>query len=224
MLEKFRVVFFWVLLLSLLSSVLVFLILGKTTEAAVLAVTGILVAVLLRSGPAIEELKLWGLSVRLRRAIEEAEATISDLRLLAIALSRPIVSQLAMHGSLMEHITFGSLYDHQQQIDTALDRIGVSAADRNEVMSLWRRQAQRKLSALILYELPGLEKDAFDNFYANRTTYPAPDEYTRFLAELDLLDEERRRLIEQYDLFMKTGKILEPEYVPSHVHGRRIDP
>jgi hypothetical protein len=110
----------------------------------------------------------------------------------------------------------------QQRIDHALEQIGVSVAERQEVGSVWNTIVARGLAGLIVRDLRqthqhlGPQIDELGNPEGGR---PAPpDAYRQFLVANNLLDETHARLLDDYQHFWRTGEVRHPEDWPVGYH------
>jgi hypothetical protein len=67
-----------------------------------------------------------GMTAELRQTINEANATIAQLRTLALTIAEPELNQLAMSGIILSELRFSYQYDRKKQIVKNLADLGSS--------------------------------------------------------------------------------------------------
>jgi hypothetical protein len=115
---------------------------------AVIAGVGALALVMTRL-PDITLLDALGIRTELQHTINEANATIAQLRKLAVTIAEPELSQLAMSGAMLSELRFEYQYDQKKQIVDTMKSLGVSQEDITAALRVWTPATLRKLSNVI---------------------------------------------------------------------------
>jgi len=196
-------------------------ILGNISAAIMLLVIGAAALVLTRLDD-IRRIKLWSLEAELERKIDEARATLEQLRQLARAVAEPALSTLAMQGSIFKELKFSYRYRVQQRIDHALEELGVPVGDRQQVGTIWYAPVARGLAGLIVNDVrqtrPDLVARIDELGNANGDRPAAPDAYREFLQANGLMNDERAGRLDDYQHFWNTGEVRRPDDWPVGYH------
>lgn len=194
---------------------------GDIPAAGLLLLTGA-AAVLLTRLDDIRKLKLGSLEAELERKIDEARATIEQLRHLARVIAEPALSAIAMQGQWRRELSFSYRYEMQQRIDNALEQFGLSVKERQEIAHVWSILVARGLAFRAVGDLKNghpEHAERIEQLFPKDGGRPAPPSDVRqFLEENRLLDDERARHLTDYEHFWKTGEVLHPEDWPVGFH------
>lgn len=96
--------------------------------------------------PDITLLDALGIRTELRQTLNEANATIAQLRKLAVAISEPELSALAMSGVIFHQLRFTDQYNREKRIVDILKSLGVSQDDITVALQIWKTVTLCKLS------------------------------------------------------------------------------
>jgi len=114
------------------------------SSAAIVAVGAF--ALVMTRLPAITLLDALGIRMELQSTLKEANATIKQLRQLAVAISEPQLSELAMNGAMLSELRFSYQYERERQIVATLNSLGVSQDEITAATHVWTVVTLRKLS------------------------------------------------------------------------------
>ena len=168
----------------------------------------------------IEAFKLWGLETKLRLTINEAHATIDQLREVALTISRQTYNDIAFSGQIFTHISFEELYESKTALDKALKSIGASQGEINNAAHIWRLVTGRRLAALIFSDEGKLDEPAQEiwkeikkPYYEKEQDVPS-EKLEVFLNDNDLMNDFRKGRFEDYQHYINTGEIKHIENFP----------
>lgn len=168
----------------------------------------------------IEAFKLWGLEAKLKQTIIEANATIGQLRDVALTMSRQIYNDIAFSGQVFTRISFDELYKNKTALDQALKNIGASEEEINKSSNLWRLVAGRQMTALIFMDEGRLEEDVREKWEGLKQPYyekgedVPPEKIEKFLNDNSLMSTFRKNRFEDYKHYIETGEIRHIENFP----------
>jgi hypothetical protein len=125
--------------------------------AGILAAVGVACLLMLRLDD-ISEFGGFGVKAKMEKTIRDAEVTLEGLRSLSLALSRPILSEIAMHGQLMSRLSTEYRVSLRSAVIDSLKSLGATDGQIAEADELWRETGTRKLLALIASRLHELSQ------------------------------------------------------------------
>jgi hypothetical protein len=186
-------------------------------ETAVIAGVGALALVMTRL-PDITLLDALGIRTELQHTINEANATIAQLRKLAVTIAEPELSQLAMSGAMLSELRFEYQYDQKKQIVDTMKSLGVSQEDITAALRVWTPATLRKLSNVIAEAIGKTDKALGEKFREARIDAhenPVKPEVLReFLRDNHIAEKGVVELVDDYDHLFKTGEVRRPEVFP----------
>jgi hypothetical protein len=141
----------------------------KVTVAIAGVVVGVgALALVMTRLPAITLLDALGIRMELQSTLKEANATIKQLRQLAVAISEPQLSELAMNGAMLSELRFSYQYERKKQIVDTLKSLGVSEDDIATALRVWMPATLRKLSNVIAIAIAKTDNALAEKFRAMR--------------------------------------------------------
>jgi len=183
---------------------------GKSTEMGIIVVAGALVMAFLNIDK-IQRFKGAGFEAEMRKAVEEAYATIEQLRKVAAASAETTLTTL-MSDYFFDGTTLENRLDLHDRLIFNLEEIGVSKAIIENVDAMWKRGVKviycNRITALlkevtskqILDEFKGLLK--FEEWKA-----PSSNDMRQFIEQKGAMKPEIDELLKDYQEFEKTGVI-----------------
>lgn len=183
---------------------------GKSTAAGLFLLAGI-VAVLVGRLHLVEELTLGPLKARLRASIEEATATLQQLRTLALSLAEASLTDL-MAGNFFDNMSLRQRLAMHDVIIKSLYDLGLSPTEVQKASANWNKGIgvtyHRAIRSALPQNLDRATKDGFDSFLEFKEWKTAtPDEVERFLKEHDLLTPQIADWVADYRHFEETKEI-----------------
>ena len=119
-----------------------------------LAITGaITVALFFANIDKFESFKGGGMEAKLRAAVNDAYAAIEQLRELGLAVSSPIVDEMAVSGRIMQFIPLKHKLERVAKIEETLRKLGAPEKDIEEAMSTIYQRVTGDHVVRILYNL-----------------------------------------------------------------------
>lgn len=214
---------FWAgIAFTLLAPVVIGVYFQDSSSAWIAVTCGVFVTLMAKFDDLVE-FSLGPLRARMRETISEANATIDQLRKLAVTSARATLTDL-MAGNFMDGTSLRTRLDlHDQFIDT-LRRIGVPDLEIKESDEMWRKgigiiyhRAVRKLLKEQLSQLQA-ESDAgkalrqtLDDFQDlldfESWTAPSPERIENFLKDRNANNKENAEMVSDYRHFLTTGEI-----------------
>lgn len=205
--------------LSLLAGILM-IVAGVPAMAVMEKATGagiMLVAVLVGRLHQVEEFSLGPLKARLRATIEEANATIQQLRGVALGLAEASLTDL-MAGNFMDSMHMGQRLAMHDVIVKSLVVLGMSQADVQKASVHWNKGIGLTYWRAIRGSLPQVSDPnvrsdpkirlAFDSLMDFKEwRAPTPDEAEAFVKERDLENPAVAEWIADYRHFIRTKEI-----------------
>ena len=191
----------------------------RNVPAAVVLVTAGTVAVFLTRLDRLTELSVYGLRVRLQKALDEANATIAQLRALGKSLARPILNELAMSDVPLAGRPFEDQYADKKAIMDSLSTLGLSRREIKEVSELWTHVTTRKLSNYIAGRIQDLSAELREEVLRTRVEGQPmrPAAFANLIKRNNITDAEVLALVEDYKLLWKTGEMQNPAALPFSV-------
>jgi hypothetical protein len=172
--------------------------------------------------PDITLLDALGIRTELQHTIDDATAKIAQLRQLAVAISEPQLSELAMNGAMLLETRFSYQYERKKQIVDILKSLGVSEDDIATALRVWTPATLRKLSNVIAIAIAKTDDALADKFRAIRIDAhenPAkPDTLREFLRDNHITEKEVVDLVDDYEHLFKTGEVRRPEVFPAGIN------
>ena len=174
-----------------------------------------LASVLLGRLPDIAEFSGFGVSAKMREKIQEAEVTLAAIRDLAGKLSVPIVSQMAMHGAMMQRIDFGEQAKQIEGIAQGLRSMGMTEVETRKALDFWCYISARKLVNIIGQ---AISDDAAKTELSSLRQGPeeglTADAVSGMIGRHNALTPEVVELIEDLREVLATGRIRRPSVFP----------
>lgn len=156
------------------------------------------------------EFKGAGFAAKLNTAVSDAYAAIDEVKSLAISISSPVASLMAVSGSF-QYLHLQYKLEYAEQIRHSLKELKISDEKINSALaSLYERVSEDHIRKILL-----ALNDQLDSEHKLFRTYDDidPDSWP-----LDAVKREAKRLgvnvdekIEEYEYFMKNKKLLKPE-------------
>ncbi len=218
-----RAILFWGgILFTLAAPVLIGLYLRDASIAWIAVACGVFVTIMAKFDDLVE-FSLGPLRARMRETINEANATIEQLRKVAVTSARATLTNL-MSGNFMDGTTLRTRLDlHDQYIDT-LGRIGVSEVEIGACDELWRKgvgviyhrgighclntlQSQHPADSepgKAFVKAMGELQDMLD---FETWSAPSPERIQHFLNDRKIVNNDIAELISDYRYFLDTGEI-----------------
>jgi hypothetical protein len=151
-----------------------------------------------------------GIRTELQHTIDDATAKIAQLRKLAVAISEPQLSELAMNGAMLSEL--------RKQIVDTLKSLGVSEDDIATALRVWMPARLRKLSNVIAIAIAKTDNALAEKFRAMRIDAhenPAnPDKLREFLRDNHITDKDVIELVDDYEHLFETGEVRRPDVFP----------
>jgi len=186
-------------------------------RTAAIAGVGALALVMTRL-PDITLLDALGIRTELRQTLNEANATIAQLRKLAVAISEPELSALAMSGVIFHQLRFTDQYNREKRIVDILKSLGVSQDDITVALQIWKTVTLRKLSNVITVAIGETDKQLAEKFAGVRIDAHEnpvkPDVLRKFLSDNHVTDKAVVELVDDYERLFETGEVRRPEVFP----------
>lgn len=185
------------------------ILMDNITGAGAMLVAG-LVAILVGRLDHVEEFALGPLKARLRASIAEANATVQQLRAVALGFAEASLTDL-MAGNFMDSMSLRQRLAVHDVIVKALVDLGVSQQDVQKVSADWNKGICLTYGRAIRKVLPNPDADA-------RTAYDAlskfdewreatPDEIQSFVDQRGLNTPNVAAWIDDYRHFLRTKEI-----------------
>lgn len=182
----------------------------RTSAAFAILLTGV-VAVLVGRLHHVEELALGPLKARLRQSIDEANATIQQLRALALALGEASLTDL-MAGNFFDSMSLRQRFAVHDVIRRSLLDLGLSERDVQKASANWNKGIavtyHRAIRATLPKELDVKIRNEFNEMLKFEDWQaPTPDALDAFMRTHGLLTDEAVAWIEDYRHFERTRDI-----------------
>lgn len=173
----------------------------------------------------LEEFTLGPIKAKLRQAIQEANATVDEVRTLAKAISKATLTDL-IAGSFMGSMSFSQRYEIFKEVMRALTDIGLNEAERKHVSEEWRKGVSILYSGKIRDMIIGVEQSHVKDWTKHKARNglleselqqeagfatwksPSPEDFEAFMKKHSFpIDTELKELLTQYKTFLATGEI-----------------
>ncbi len=204
-----------------LSLAVMFGVMGKPTEMGFIIVAGAIALAFLNIDK-IQRFKGAGFEAEMKRAVEEANATIEQLREVAATSSEAILTDL-MAGNFMSGTTLKKRLDLHDQLISNLKDIGASEKQIKKADEMWRKGIGIIFHRGIRVALEGRENPHQINTQAQKHVLeaskefqdllkfdewktPSSDELREFINRKGVMNPEVDELLKDYSEFEKSGK------------------
>jgi len=156
-----------------------------------------------------------GIEARLRDAVKEAYAAIEELKDLGLALSSPIVDELAVSGQFLQFVHLKYKLDRVSKIAETLKRLGASEAELEEACStLYERVESDHINALLRsLKASNPDKDQlFQGIDEGKFSNWKKEQVEALVLEKNLkTNDEYKKWIESLDYFLSVKKLKNPD-------------
>lgn len=157
-------------------------------------------------------IKVWGLEAQIKKSekvIEEANATIEQLREMALTFAEPTFVNLALSGNLMVGLTADTKVQFREELAASLRKLGINNTEIDKAA--------------------GSFDEMFNKYHKNKFLASLSDETKKTIQDdvtpekihaLNLsLSPESEALLEDWEFFMKNKKLRRPELWNYHAAG-----
>ena len=225
-------ILFWIaVLFTLTVPTAISILLDDTTTSWIALVSGAFVVLMSRIDN-LAELSLGPLKAKLRARIEEATATIDQLRSVAVTSAEATLTDL-ISGSFMGGMTAERRLQLYDKIIESLRAIGADESQIEEAVSDWnkgigiiyhraiqdavgRRLEPGKLNPAASDEMKAAERVLQDMLVFKTWTVPTPDEMRAVVDKHGVNSDDVRSWIDDYEHFLETGQIRRREEFVKH--------
>lgn len=159
--------------------------------------------------------KAFTLEAELRETIDKAYAALDDLKELGLALSGPMISNLAMSGQHLKVLTMKYKLDSVAEITDTLRKLGANDEEIEKVCEflyrkVWGILARNALSSL---RPEGWEQmEAFEHFSDWDFPYWEKEQIERLIKDHSLeVNDDAKEWLADLDYFMQTKKLRRPD-------------
>lgn len=223
---------YWIAIIwTLLVPVCISIFLERAAASWIALVSGAFVVFVSRLED-VAELSLGPLRAKLHAKIEEANATIEQLRHVALTAAEATLTDL-MAGSFAGGITGAKRFEVHDKVIASLQQIGADVAQIEEAKSDWnkgisliyhraikdavgRRIEPSKINPAATDEMRQAEKKLQDLLDFENWTVPTPSQIQEIVEELDVGSEEVSEWIDDFRHFLKTGEIRRRDEFVKH--------
>lgn len=195
-------------------------IMGKPTEMGIIVIAGA-IAVAFLNIDKIQKFKGAGFEAEMKRAVEEANATINQLREVAATSSEVILTDL-MAGNFMDGTTLEKRLKLHDQLIENLKEIGASKGQIEKADEMWRRGVGIIFHRGIRVALEGREKPYEINRKAEKHVLdasmefqnllefeewhaPTAKELRKFIEVRNVMNPTVDELLNDYEEFLSSG-------------------
>lgn len=174
----------------------------------------------------IVEFSLGPLRARMREKIDEADASLSQLRQIAKGLAEITLTDL-MASNFWAGLPLNRKLDFHDELMEKLEHLGVTGSDREKTEEMWRKgmgiiyhraisyvAAERENKHTLSKKEQTNEKfraaiDKLDGLIDIKKGWdsPTPAQYEKFLSENGLMNKEAQAWIDDYRHYLETGEI-----------------
>jgi hypothetical protein len=208
--------------LLMLTLAMALALLGKPTEMGLIIVAGAIATAFLNIDR-IQRFKGAGFEAEMRQAVEQAHASVDELRNLAAISAESILTTL-MAGNFMHGMTLAKRVDLHDRLINSLQGLGVPQPQINAAEEMWRRGVGILYQRGIRHQLegrtsthkidPNLSKEALeaskefqDMIKFKEWKAPSAAEMRHFIEEKHLMSPALEELLRDYSHFEKTNTI-----------------
>lgn len=218
-----RVGLFWAgVIFTLLLPVAIGVYFQDSSRAWIAVTCGVFVTLMAKFDDLVE-FSLGPLRARMRETISEANATIEQLRKLAVTSARATLTDL-MAGNFMDGTSLQTRLDLHDQFIETLRKIGVPELEIKESDEMWRKGIgiiyHRAVRKLLKEQLSQHQADSdagkalrktLDDFQDlldfDSWTAPSPERIERFLKDRNSSSRALEEMVSDYRHFLATGEI-----------------
>jgi hypothetical protein len=191
-----------------------FIITDKNTSAFSILITGF-AAVLIGRMNLVEELSLGPLKARLRASIDEANATLRQLRAVALGLAEASLTDL-MAGNFAIGMTLDQRLTTRDVIVNSLLDLGLTQSEVQKASANWDKGIGLTYGRAIRASLPKTLEPSIRSAYDALTRFDewraaTPDELETFVNKHELSSAETAAWIDDYRHFLRTKEIRRRE-------------
>ena len=197
-------------------------ILGKATEMGLIVAAGA-ISIAFLNIDRIQRFKGAGFEAEMKQAVEQAHATVEQLRTLAAASAESTLTTL-MAGNFMGGITLSTRLDLHDRLIKSLEEIGVQTAQIEEAERMWKKGVGAVYHRGIHHYLEGRTQKNHINSNADPAVLEAAKQFQdllkfekweapssiamkSFIQGKNLMSPELAELISDYSHFEQCGKI-----------------
>lgn len=208
--------------LLMLTLAMILGVLGKPTEMGLIVIAGA-ISIAFLNIDRIQKFKGAGFEAEMRQAVEQAHATVEQLRTLAAASAESTLTTL-MADNFFDGTTLSTRLDLHNRLIRSLEEIGVPQPKIDEADRMWKKGIGVIYHRGIRYHLEGRSQDNHVNCKADPTVLeaskqfqdllhfekweaPSSNNMKAFIEAKNLMTPELAELLNDYAYFEKTGKI-----------------
>jgi hypothetical protein len=208
--------------LLMLTLAMILGVLGKPTEMGLIVVAGA-ISIAFLNIDRIQRFKGAGFEAEMRQAVEQAHATVEQLRTLAAASAESTLTTL-MAGNFMGGTTLSTRLDLHDRLIKSLEDIGVPQPQIDEAERMWKKGVGAVYHRGIHHCLEGRTQKNNINLNADPAVLEASKQFqdllkfenweapsssamTTFIEGKNLMSPELAELLSDYSHFEQTGKI-----------------
>lgn len=198
-------------------------VMGKPTEMGIIVVAGAIALSFLNIDK-IQKFKGAGFEAEMKRAVEEANATLDQLREVAATSAEVILTDL-MAGNFMDGTTLEKRLSLHDQLLGNLKEIGATEKQIKKADEMWRKGIGIIFHRGIRVALEGREKPQQVNFKAEKHILeaskamqdlldfdewkaPSPEKLREFIKDKEAMNPTVDELLKDYSEFVTSGKFL----------------
>lgn len=161
-----------------------------------------------------------GIEAKLNKAVNDANATIEELRELAVSLAEPTLTLITMENRMLEYIPLGSKIQMKEEIVNSLKKLNVADSKIQETTKFMDNTIINDHLQKIKYFFENkkidkqIQKDYEEKFlvYESLTKHDIlHKKLTEFLKERNLMDETISSYLEDLKYFIEHKKLRRPE-------------
>ena len=199
---------------------------GKTGAMALIVVAGAVTLFFLNISK-FRRFKAGTIEAEMKQAVEDAHATIEQLRNVAATSAKATLNSL-MAGSFMSGSSLKNRLEIHDELISNLKSIGVSTAQIHEADEMWkrgvciiyhrgikhevgRRKERNKINTDVGPEVHEAEREFQDLLNFDEWKAPSSEEMKTFIENKGLLNDRCKELLDDYQHFEKTGEIKRKE-------------
>lgn len=165
-------------------------------------------AILFANLSKLKSLKLWGLQAELKDIIEEAYATIDQLRSLAKSISKPTIGLLAINGVSAIPLPLEYKLHLLGEINKILKKLNFSQDEINETNELFDKIMQFHHGIKITAGIKNVSEEEIKNLHIQKQPngmikIASPIDYKKFLKQHNEENPERAELIKDLEHFIE---------------------
>jgi hypothetical protein len=156
-----------------------------------------------------------GIEAEMRTAVTEAYAAIAQLRELGVALSGPIVDEMAVSGRMLQYLPLKGKLERAAKIEETLRKLGASESEVEEATSTLYYRVINDHIIKILYSLKGSNpgKEAlFEGLSDGKMNGWDKAKLDKFIKDNNLkTSDDAAELFQDLDFFLKNKRLRREE-------------